>query len=53
VSYDPSADVIEVVRRPSPNPVQTIYRTFGETLRGLKTTFMRIPEGTATIQYPE
>jgi NADH-quinone oxidoreductase subunit I len=53
MSYDPSADVIEVIRQPSPNPVQAAYRAFGETLRGLKTTFARIPEGTATFQYPE
>ena len=29
------------------------YRAFGETLRGLKTTFARIVEGPVTIQYPE
>ena len=30
-----------------------VYRAFGETLRGLKTTFARIVEGPTTIQYPE
>jgi len=30
-----------------------VYRTFGETLRGLKTTFARIIEGPKTVQYPE
>ena len=29
------------------------YRAFGETLRGLKTTFGRSIEGPVTIQYPE
>ena len=28
-------------------------RAFGETLRGLKTTFGRLVEGPVTIQYPE
>jgi NADH-quinone oxidoreductase subunit I len=51
--YDPSADVIEVIRVPPPGPVAGAYRTFGETLRGLKTTFARIAEGPTTIQYPE
>ena len=51
--YDPSADVIEVVRHPSPGPAASAYRVFGETLRGLKTTFARIFEGPVTMQYPE
>jgi NADH-quinone oxidoreductase subunit I len=51
--YDPSADVIEVIRVPPAGPVAGAYRTFGETLRGLKTTFARIAEGPTTIQYPE
>jgi NADH-quinone oxidoreductase subunit I len=51
--YDPSADVIEVIRHPAPGPVAGAYRAFGETLRGLKTTFARIVEGPVTIQYPE
>jgi NADH-quinone oxidoreductase subunit I len=51
--YDPSADVIEVQRHPSPSAVAGAYRVFGETLRGLKTTFGRIVEGPVTIQYPE
>ena len=46
-------DVIEVVRAPKPGPVRTSYRAFGETLRGLKTTFARLVEGPKTIQYPE
>ena len=52
-SYDVSDDVIEVVRSPSPSPIAGAYRVFGETLRGLKTTFARIVEGPVTIQYPE
>ena len=51
--YNPSSDVIEVVREPSPGPVASTYRVFGETLRGLKTTFGRIFEGPVTMQYPE
>jgi NADH-quinone oxidoreductase subunit I len=51
--YDPSADVIEVIRSPSPGPLAGAYRAFGETLRGLKTTFARVVEGPVTIQYPE
>src|SRR5438105_15164388 len=50
---DPSADVIELIREPAPSPAASLYRTFGETLRGLKTTFARIIEGPSTIQYPE
>jgi NADH-quinone oxidoreductase subunit I len=51
--YDPSADVIEVQRQPAPGPAHSTYRAFGETLRGLKTTFNRILEGPVTMQYPE
>jgi NADH-quinone oxidoreductase subunit I len=51
--YDPSADVIEVIRGPARNAGASVYRAFGETLRGLKTTFARIVEGPVTIQYPE
>ncbi|MGO9754883.1 MAG: NADH-quinone oxidoreductase subunit NuoI [Solirubrobacteraceae bacterium] len=53
MTYDPGKDVIEVMRHPAPSPVARTYRTFGETLRGLKTTFMRVVEGPHTIQYPE
>src|ERR1035437_1885103 len=51
--YDPGSDVIEVMRAPGAGPVRGAYRVFGETLRGLKTTFARIVEGPSTIQYPE
>ena len=42
-----------VARGPEPGGVGAVYRVFGETLRGLKTTFGRIVEGPVTIQYPE
>jgi NADH-quinone oxidoreductase subunit I len=51
--YDPGADVIEVMRAPGTGAVRGAYRVFGETLRGMKTTFGRIVEGPTTIQYPE
>src|SRR4030088_459074 len=51
--YDPGADVIEVIRAPARGAGAGASRVFGETLRGLKTTFARIIEGPQTIQYPE
>jgi NADH-quinone oxidoreductase subunit I len=51
--YNPGADVIQVVREPARGAAAGTYRAFGETLRGLKTTFARIVEGPTTIQYPE
>ncbi|MDQ2894959.1 MAG: NADH-quinone oxidoreductase subunit NuoI [Actinomycetota bacterium] len=51
--YDPGADVIEVIRAPAAGAARGAYRVFGETLRGLKTTFGRVVEGPTTIQYPE
>ncbi len=51
--YQPGADVIEVQRAPGTGTVRGAYRVFGETLRGMKTTFGRIVEGPTTIQYPE
>lgn len=52
-AYNPGADVIAVQRAPDPGPPAGVYRVFGETLRGLKTTFARFVEGPVTIQYPE
>ena len=46
-------DVISVQRGPRPGGVGGAYRAFGETLRGLRTTFGRVLEGPVTIQYPE
>jgi len=51
--YDVSDDVIEVMRSPARGSAAGAYRTFGETLRGLKTTLARVVEGPVTIQYPE
>jgi NADH-quinone oxidoreductase subunit I len=51
--YDPGPDVIQVQRGPQPGGPGAVYRAFGETLRGLKTSFMRVVEGPVTIQYPE
>src|SRR3954454_18949693 len=46
-------DVVEVIREPEVTPARNTYRAFGETLRGLKTTFSRMVEGVKTVQYPE
>src|ERR671932_40970 len=51
--WTPGDDVIAVQRAPQPGGAGSVYRAFGETLRGLKTTFARIPEGPTTFQYPE
>jgi NADH-quinone oxidoreductase subunit I len=51
--WDPGEDAVEVQRGPSRRKAAGFYRTFGETMRGLKTTFARIGEGPTTIQYPE
>jgi NADH-quinone oxidoreductase subunit I len=51
--YDPGADVVQVVRAPNPGGAGGAYRAFGETLRGLKTTFGRMLEKPYTVQYPE
>src|SRR2546423_40383 len=51
--YLPDEHVVEVHRGPEPGGPQGAYRAFGETLRGLKTTFSPIVEGPVTIQYPE
>jgi NADH-quinone oxidoreductase subunit I len=51
--YHLEEDVIAVQRGPEPGGLGGVYRTFGETLRGLKTTFARVIEGPVTIQYPE
>jgi NADH-quinone oxidoreductase subunit I len=51
--YLDSEDVISVQRGPQPGGAGGAYRTFGATLKGLRTTFARILEGPVTIQYPE
>jgi NADH-quinone oxidoreductase subunit I len=51
--WNPDEHTIEVLRSPRPSPAAEAYRTFGETLRGLKTTFARWIEGPTTFEYPE
>jgi NADH-quinone oxidoreductase subunit I len=46
-------DARPVGRAPKAGAARSTYRTFGETLRGLKTTFARIFEATETVEYPE
>jgi NADH-quinone oxidoreductase subunit I len=53
MTWDPGDDVIEVQRGPDPGGLGGAYRSFGETLRGMKTTFARIIEGPKVYQYPE
>ena len=52
-AWSPGEDVIEVVRIPAPSPARSTWRTFRETLRGLRTTFGRFHETPVTVQYPE
>ncbi len=52
-SYEANPDEIMVMPRPKSGAARSTYRVFGETLRGLKTTMARIPEGVKTVQYPE
>ncbi len=53
MSWTPGDDVIEVMRTPAPGAARGTYRAFGETLRGMKTTFGRMLEKPVTIEYPE
>ena len=53
MSYRPEEHSIEVERGPEPGGFGGLQRAFGETLRGLATTFGRLVEGPVTIQYPE
>src|SRR6202022_4471666 len=53
MSWSPGEHAIEVKRTPAPGAARAAWRSFRETLRGLKTTFARIPEGPVTVQYPE
>ena len=45
--------VVAVQRGPEPGGAKGVYRVFGETLRGLKTTFARVVEGPMVYEYPE
>ena len=42
-----------VVHGPEPGGVGGAYRAFGATLKGLRTTFMRLFERPVTLEYPE
>ncbi len=53
MSYELNEDVIEVQRGPEPGGLGGAYRTFGATLRGLRTTLGRLAEKPVTIEYPE
>jgi NADH-quinone oxidoreductase subunit I len=53
MAHDSGLDVIQVPRGPDPGGFRSLYRAFGETLRGLRTTFGRVVEGPYTIEYPE
>jgi NADH-quinone oxidoreductase subunit I len=53
MSWSPGEDAIEVKRTPAPGVARATWRSFRETLRGMLTTFRRIPEGVVTVQYPE
>src|SRR3712207_903328 len=52
-AYLDEGDVIAVQRGPEPRGAGGVYRAFGATLKGLKTTFARIVEGPITVEYPE
>jgi len=53
MSYVPDSDVIAVQRGPEPGGLGGAYRTFGATLRGLRTTLARAAEAPVTLEYPE
>jgi NADH-quinone oxidoreductase subunit I len=54
MSWPPPEGVVQPIKGPTQvGGPKGVYRAFGETLRGLKTTFARIPDGVTTYQYPE
>jgi NADH-quinone oxidoreductase subunit I len=53
MTWTPGDDVIKVMRTPPPGAARGTYRAFGETLRGMKTTFGRMLEKPVTLEYPE
>jgi NADH-quinone oxidoreductase subunit I len=53
MTWSPGEHAITVQRPPASGPGRGAWRSFRETLRGLRTTFGRIPEGPVTVQYPE
>ncbi|TMK97868.1 MAG: NADH-quinone oxidoreductase subunit NuoI [Actinobacteria bacterium] len=52
-TWNPGQDVVVVQRTPAPGALRGIWRTFGETARGLLTTLGRFIEPAATVEYPE
>jgi NADH-quinone oxidoreductase subunit I len=52
-AWSPGEDVVEVKRAPAPGGARSTWRTFAETLRGMKTTFGRMLEKPVTVEYPE
>jgi NADH-quinone oxidoreductase subunit I len=50
--WPPTPEELHVVTAPEPGGAGGLYRAFGETLRGLKTTLGRVVEGPNTFQYP-
>jgi NADH-quinone oxidoreductase subunit I len=53
VSWPPDKDVLAIQRGPEPGGLPGAYRTFAATLKGLRTTFMRLTEAPVTVEYPE
>jgi len=53
MTYDPQQDVFTVNRAPAAGAAGGLYRAFGETLRGLKTTLRQATKPVQTISYPE
>jgi NADH-quinone oxidoreductase subunit I len=51
--YNLSEEDIVVVGGPEPGGVGGAYRAFAATLKGLRTTFMRLFEKPVTLEYPE
>ncbi len=51
--YLPDDAVLLVQRGPEPGGLGGARRAFGETMRGLRTTFARLVEGPVTELYPE
>jgi NADH-quinone oxidoreductase subunit I len=51
--YTLPEEELVVVGGPEPGGVGGAYRAFGATLKGLRTTFMRLFEKPVTLEYPE
>ena len=53
MAWNPGDDVLLVQRGPEVGGMGSAYRTFAGTLKGLRTTFMRLTEKPVTVEYPE